>query len=75
MDLQGEVCANHDQGYITSPTYSPVLQSHIGIGFLKNGFNRYGDVIRAVTPPENRTVMVEVVSPHFVDPEGDRLRV
>jgi len=30
--------------------------------------------LRALNPVEGQEVMVEVVSPHFIDPEGDRLR-
>jgi sarcosine oxidase subunit alpha len=31
-------------------------------------------VLRAVNPLMNEEVEVEVVSPHFIDPEGERLR-
>ena len=66
--------AAHDQGYITSAAYSPILGSSIGIGFLKNGATRKGEIIRAMNPVEGSEVLVEVVSAHFVDPEGERLR-
>lgn len=66
--------AANDQGYITSAAYSPILQSSIGIGMLKNGGERKGEIIRAMNPLEGREVIVEVVSAHFVDPEGERLR-
>ncbi|KIC35899.1 sarcosine oxidase subunit alpha [Leisingera sp. ANG-M7] len=74
MNSDGEVSAATDQGYITSVAYSPVLKSSIGIGFLKNGDARKGEVIRAVNPLEGHETQVEVVSAHFVDPEGERLR-
>ena len=66
--------AAHDQGYITSAAYSPVLSSSIGIGFLKNGAKRKGEILRAMNPVEGAEIMVEVVSTHFVDPKGERLR-
>ena len=66
--------AEHDQGYITSAAYSPILGLSIGIGFLKNGATRKGEIVRAMNPIEGSEVMVEVVSAHFVDPEGERLR-
>ena len=66
--------AAHDQGYITSAAYSPVLSSFIGIGFLKNGAKRKGEILRAMNPVEGAEIMVEVVSTHFVDPKGERLR-
>ncbi|KIC13999.1 sarcosine oxidase subunit alpha [Leisingera sp. ANG-Vp] len=74
MNADGEVSAATDQGYITSAAYSPVLGCSIGIGFLKSGDSRKGEVIRAVNPLEGKEVQVEVVSAHFVDPEGERLR-
>ncbi|AHD02342.1 sarcosine oxidase subunit alpha family protein [Leisingera methylohalidivorans] len=74
MNADGEVSAATDQGYITSAAYSPVLGCAIGIGFLKRGDARLGEVIRAVNPLEGKEVQVEVVSAHFVDPEGERLR-
>ncbi len=74
MNAEGEVSAATDQGYITSAAYSPVLGCSIGIGFLKRGDARLGEVIRAVNPLEGKETRVEVVSAHFVDPEGERLR-
>ena len=65
--------AAHDQGYITSAAIHR-LGSSIGIGFLKNGATRKGEIIRAMNPVEGSEVLVEVVSAHFVDPEGERLR-
>lgn len=66
--------AANDQGYMTSVAYSPHVGSSIALGFLKNGANRKGEVLRAVNPVQNSEVLVEVVSAHFVDPEGERLR-
>ncbi len=74
MNKTGEVSAKTDQGYITSAAYSPILQSSIGLGFLKDGGNRKGEIIRAVNPLKNQEVLLEVVSMHFYDPEGERLR-
>ena len=59
---------------MTSVCYSPHVGSSIALGFLKNGANRKGEVLRAVNPLKNKEVLVEVVSAHFVDPEGERLR-
>lgn len=72
---QGDVVnAANDQGYVTSAAYSPCLGHSIAIGFLKDGSNRKGEVIRAVSPLTGSDVDVEVVSAHFVDPDGGRLR-
>jgi sarcosine oxidase subunit alpha len=69
-----KVTASNDQGYVTSACYSPNLGYHIALGFLKSGDTRIGEVIRLVSPLTGVDHDVEVVSAHFVDPEGDRLR-
>ncbi|SPH19702.1 Sarcosine oxidase subunit alpha [Ascidiaceihabitans donghaensis] len=74
MAADGPVDAAHDQGYVTSAAFSPSLDSMIGLGFLKNGGTRIGEKMRLVSPVTNLTVDVEIVSHHFVDPEGDRVR-
>jgi sarcosine oxidase subunit alpha len=63
-----------DQGWLTSSCYSPHLESYIALGFLENGDTRLGEVLVAANPLEGQAVKVEVVSAHFVDPEGGRLR-
>ena len=74
MNADGPVDAAHDQGYVTSAVYSPILNSNIGLGLVKNGAERLGEKMRLVSPLTNLTVEVELVSAHFVDPEGERLR-
>ncbi len=69
-----EVLAANDEGYMTSVCYSPILGHTIGLGLLKRGAERMGETIRAVSPLTESDVEVEVVSAHFVDPEGERLR-
>jgi sarcosine oxidase subunit alpha len=66
--------AANDQGYITSAAYSPNIGSSIGLALLKNGDERRGETLRAVNPLQGGEVLVEIVSPHFIDPEGERLR-
>jgi sarcosine oxidase subunit alpha len=74
MSKGSPVDAAHDQGYVTSACYSPNLGHAIGIGFLKSGDTRMGEIIRLVSPLTGVDHDVEVVSAHFVDPEGERLR-
>ena len=69
------VDAAHDQGYVTSACFSPNLGHHIAIGYLKSGDTRLGEVVRLVSPLTEVDHDVEVVSAHFIDPEGERLRV
>lgn len=74
MAADGPVDAAHDQGYVTSAAFSPTLGHMIGLCLLKNGGNRMGEALRLVSPVTKLTVEVEVVSAHFVDPEGVRPR-
>nr|WP_213396309.1 sarcosine oxidase subunit alpha family protein [Yoonia sp.] len=67
------VTAN-DQGYVTSACYSPTLDCYLGLGFLKNGPERYGEVIRMVDHLRGVDTLAEVCHPVFVDPEGGRAR-
>ncbi|MDO5630792.1 MAG: sarcosine oxidase subunit alpha family protein [Paracoccus sp. (in: a-proteobacteria)] len=63
-----------DQGWITSACYSPHVGSSIGLGFLQDGAGRMGEIVIAANPLQNQSVRLRVVSPHFIDPDGGRLR-
>ncbi|MEL6409314.1 MAG: sarcosine oxidase subunit alpha family protein [Pseudomonadota bacterium] len=65
---------DHDQGWMTSVAHSPNLGHSIGIGFIKRGHERMGEIVRAVSPVHDKEIDVEIVSAHFVDPQGERLR-
>lgn len=64
----------NDEGWLTSVAYSPELGSSIALGFIKRGHERLGEIVVANDPVRERRIEVEIVSPHFVDPEGERLR-
>lgn len=66
--------ASNDQGYMTSVAYSPSLGHWIGLGLLKRGPERIGEIVRAYDPVRNGDTLVEVVSPCFIDPKGEKLR-
>jgi sarcosine oxidase subunit alpha len=74
MKADGPVDAAHDQGYVTSSCHSPNLGHSIALAFLKDGSNRLGERMRLVSPVTGVNVNVEIVSTHFFDPEGERLR-
>jgi heterotetrameric sarcosine oxidase alpha subunit len=69
-----EATAQNDDGWLTSLVYSPHVGSHVALGYLKNGSNRMGEKLRVVNFLAGTDTEVEIVSPHFVDPEGERLR-
>ncbi len=65
--------AEHEQGYVTSATYSPTLEHWIGLGLINGGRSRIGERMRAVDLLRGFDVEVEICDPVFYDPEGKRL--
>jgi heterotetrameric sarcosine oxidase alpha subunit len=65
---------SNDEGYMTSVAFSPAFHHSIGLGLIVRGGERKGEIVRAVDPVRDSDVDVEIVSPHFYDPEGKRLR-
>ena len=74
MSKGDPVDAAHDQGYVTSACFSPNLGHSIGLAYVKSGDSRMGEILRLVSPLTGFDHEVEVVSAHFIDPEGERLR-
>ena len=72
---QGDTAVSaNDQGYVSSVCWSPTLNASIGLGFLRDGRVRRGEVIRFVDHLRHTDFLVEVTDPMFFDPEGGRLR-
>ena len=69
-----EINPQSDAGHLTSAAFSPTLGYWIALGLLRGGDSRIGEIVRAYDPVRDGDVLVEVVSPHFVDPEGRKLR-
>ena len=65
----------NDQGWMSSVAYSPSLDCMIGLGFIKNGDQRIGETVVAADPLRDENFSVTITSPHFIDPDGERLRV
>ncbi len=65
----------NDEGWMSSVAFSPELGHSIGLGFIRNGAARKGEVVIAADPLRGKSTEVEIVSAHFVDPDGERLRV
>ncbi|MDO9524521.1 MAG: sarcosine oxidase subunit alpha family protein [Gemmobacter sp.] len=63
-----------DQGYVTSVGYSPTLGTWLGLGFLKNGRARVGEMVRLVDHLRKIDILCDVCDPVFVDPKGEKLR-
>jgi len=71
--LDASCTAENDQGWVTSVAHSPHLKCAIGLGYIRRGSSRHGDIVRAVDLLGNQDIRVELCSPHFIDPEGARL--
>lgn len=62
-------------GHVTSQVFSPNLNSSIALAAIKSGRARMNTRVLAASPLEGRRVVVEIVDPVFLDPEGERLHV
>ena len=74
MEIGAPVELASDGGWLTSKVYSPHLGCDIALGYLKGGDSQIGRRMRAVNFLTRTDTEVEIVSPHFFDPEGERLR-
>ena len=74
LDIGAAPVIGNDDGWLTSMVYSPHLGHHIALGYLKRGNEKIGSRMRAVNFLTKTDTEVEIVSPHFIDPEGVRLR-
>ena len=55
-------------------THSPELGHWIGLGYIKGGYNNWsGKTVVAADPVRTGNTDVEIVSPHMVDPAGERM--
>jgi sarcosine oxidase subunit alpha len=62
-------------GELTSATFSPVLGIPIGLALVSAGRARHRERLFAVSPLMGRQVEIEIRSPVFFDPDGERLHV
>ncbi len=74
LEKGAEPIAANDGGWLTSKVYSPHIGCDIALGYLKAGDRKIGQRMRAVNLLTGQDTEVEIVSPHFFDPEGERLR-
>ncbi len=74
LEIGADPVAANDGGWLTSKVYSPHLGCDIALGYLKGGDRKIGARMRAVNLVGGTETEVEIVSPHFFDPEGERLR-
>lgn len=61
------------KGWVTSVGDSPTLGCWIALAYVEGGSKRHGTTMVAHYPLFDEQVEVEIVSPHFFDPKGERL--
>ena len=74
LEIGAAPVAANDGGWLSSKVFSPHVGSDIALGYLKGGDQKIGTQMRAVNLVGGTETLVDIVSPHFVDPEGERLR-
>ncbi|MGB3148759.1 MAG: glycine cleavage T C-terminal barrel domain-containing protein, partial [Paracoccaceae bacterium] len=74
FDAGAQAVRLNSQGYVTSACWSPTMQSHLALAFLKNGRQRLGQTVRLVDHLRGADIPCEVVNPVFFDPDGGRAR-
>jgi sarcosine oxidase subunit alpha len=65
--------AGHGIGHVTSVTWSAELGTTIALALVADGRERLEAVVTAASPVHGERVQVRIVSPLFLDPEGERL--
>ncbi|TIX24418.1 glycine cleavage T C-terminal barrel domain-containing protein, partial [Mesorhizobium sp.] len=71
--LPGEKAHGHGRGRVTSVTFSPERGHYVGLALLADDVAAEGSEIVAVYPMKAETVRARIVSPVFLDPQGERL--
>jgi len=62
------------EGWVTAVTHSPALGHWIGLGFINGGHQAWaGKELVCADPVRKGNTRVEIVSPHMVDPSGERM--
>ena len=65
---------NPKLGHVSASCWSVEYDNPFSLAIIKDGKNRKGEKLFAVSPLKNIVVPVEIVSQHYVDPEGKRVR-
>ncbi|MFM7625402.1 MAG: FAD-dependent oxidoreductase [Gammaproteobacteria bacterium] len=61
-------------GDVTSCTPSVLVEGWVGLGLLAGGRSRIGSRLLAVSPLHGESTEVEIITPHWFDPENARVR-
>jgi len=73
LTLDTDPSMANDQGYVTSVAWSPMLGHWIGLGLLKRGRERHGEVVHLWDGLRNIHLRAEVCDPMHYDRENVKL--
>ena len=65
---------NQKLGHISASCWSVEYNNPFSLAILKNGKKKIGETLYALSPLKNKSIPVEIVSSHYVDPKGERVR-
>jgi len=65
---------NPKLGHISASCWSVEYNNPFSLAILKEGKKRIGEKLYALSPLKNKSIEVEIVSSHYVDPKGERVR-
>jgi len=65
---------NPKLGHISASCWSVEYNNPFSLAILKDGKNMIGQKLFALSPLKNKSIPVEIVSSHYVDPKGERVR-
>jgi len=61
-------------GHISASCWSVEYNNPFSLAILKDGKNKIGEKLFALSPLKNKSIPVEIVSSHYVDSKGERAR-
>ena len=65
---------NPKLGHISASCWSVEYNNPFSLAILKDGKQRIGEKLYALSPLKSKSIPVEIVSSHYVDPKGERVR-
>ena len=65
---------NPKLGHISASCWSVEYNNPFSLAILKDGKKRIGEKLFALSPLKNKNIEVEIVSSHYVDSKGERVR-
>jgi len=65
---------NPKLGHVSASCWSVEYNNPFSLAILKDGKKRIGEKLYVLSPLKNKIIPVEVVSSHYVDPKGERVR-